>query len=277
MIIARTIAELREARQTLAGPVGFVPTMGYLHAGHLALVRAAVEQCQSVVASIFVNPKQFGPHEDFNTYPRDLDRDLAQLREAGVTLAFVPEVAEIYPPGFSTTVDVGPLGDRLEGASRPGHFRGVATVVTRFFNLVHPDRAYFGQKDAQQSIVIKRITADLGLPVEIVVVPTVRESDGLALSSRNVYLNPEERAAAAALSAALRSTRATWEAGERDARRLKRVVRDVVGAEPLIRLDYVSVANAETLVELDSVDRRALVSLAAWIGKARLIDNIILG
>lgn len=277
MIIARTIRELQEARSTLAGSIGFVPTMGYLHAGHLALVRAAVEQCHSVVVSIFVNPTQFGPHEDFTTYPRDLERDLTRLEEAGVAVVFVPETAEIYPPGFSTTVDVGPLGDRLEGASRPGHFRGVATVVTRLFNLIRPDLAYFGQKDAQQTIVVKRLVTDLGFPIEVVVVPTVRESDGLALSSRNVYLNPDERTAAAALSASLRSARATWEAGERDARRLKRVVRDVVGAEPLIRLDYVSIADAETLLELDSVDRRAIVSLAAQIGKARLIDNIVLG
>ena len=277
MKVVSTIPELRAARDELSRPVGLVPTMGFLHAGHLALIQAARENNQSVVVSIFVNPKQFGPHEDFAQYPRDLDRDLRQLEEAGVDLVFVPSVEEIYPPGFTTAVDVGPMGERLEGASRPGHFRGVATVVIRLFNLVRPDRAYFGQKDAQQCVIVRRITRDLGLPVEIVVVPTVREADGLAMSSRNVYLTREERVAARALSASLRSVRATWEAGERDARRLKRVVRDVVGAEPLIHLEYVSVANAETLEEVDVVEGRTLISLAATIGKARLIDNMSVG
>ena len=277
MKVVSTIAELRAARAELAGPAGLVPTMGFLHAGHLALIQAARENNQSVVVSVFVNPKQFGPHEDFAQYPRDLDRDRRLLEEAGVDLVFVPSVEEMYPPGFATSVDVGPMGERLEGASRPGHFRGVATVVIRLFNLVRPDRAYFGQKDAQQCVIVRRITRDLGLPVEIVVVPTVRDADGLALSSRNVYLTREERVAARALSASLRSVRATWEAGERDARRLKRVVRDVVGAEPLIHLEYVSVANAETLEEVDVVEGRTLISLAATIGKARLIDNMSVG
>jgi len=277
MKVVTTVAELREAREHLAGPVGLVPTMGYLHAGHLALVRAAREACASVIVSIFVNPKQFAPHEDFTDYPRDLDRDLRLLEEAQTDLVFVPSTEEIYPQGFSTSVDVGALGERLEGTSRPGHFRGVATVVTRLFCLTQPDRSYFGQKDAQQTVVIRRLVSDLGFPIEVVVVPTVRESDGLALSSRNIYLNRDERNASRALSASLRSVRATWEAGERDARRLKRVVRDVVGGEPLIHLEYVSVANVETLEELDHVDSRALVSLAAVVGKARLIDNITLG
>lgn len=276
MIVVDTVERLRAARRNLAEPLGLVPTMGFLHAGHMALVQAARGQNASAAASIFVNPKQFGPNEDFASYPRDLDRDLAMLERAGVDLVFVPSVEEMYPPGFSTVVDVGPIGEILEGARRPGHFRGVATVVTRLFCLFQPRRAYFGQKDAQQCVVVKKLVADLGLALEIVVVPTVRDPDGLALSSRNVYLNPDERVAARVLSASLRLAEERFRNGERDAEALRRLVQDTVGREPLARLDYVSVADAVTLAELEVVDRPALISMAAWVGKARLIDNVLL-
>ena len=277
MIVVKTVAELRSLRQGAALPLGLVPTMGFLHTGHLSLVRAAREQNQTVAASIFVNPKQFGPNEDFTTYPRDTVRDLRLLEEAGTDFVFVPDLDEMYPPGFSTTVDVGPIGDLLEGKSRPGHFQGVATVVTRLFNLFQPQRAYFGQKDGQQCVVIKKLTADLGFPIDVVVVPTVRESDGLALSSRNVYLNPAERIAARVLSTALRAARAQYQKGERNADVLQRIVRDIVGREPLAQLDYVSLADATTLSEVDRVVSPVMLSLAVRIGKARLIDNDIFG
>ncbi len=276
MIVVDTVQGLRSARGSLAEPLGFVPTMGFLHAGHMALVEAARTQNASVAVSIFVNPKQFGPNEDFATYPRDLDRDLAMLRDAGVDLVFVPSVEEMYPPDFSTTVDVGPIGEILEGARRPGHFRGVATVVARLFGLFQPRRAYFGQKDAQQCVVVKRLVADLSLPLEIVVIPTVREPDGLALSSRNIYLNSEERVAARVLSESLRLVEKHFRDGQTDAEALRRLVRDTVSREPLVRLDYISVADAATLSELTVIDRPALVSMAAWVGRARLIDNIVL-
>ncbi|MBX6772419.1 MAG: pantoate--beta-alanine ligase [Chloroflexi bacterium] len=277
MKVVATIKDVRAARAALPSPVGFVPTMGYLHEGHLALVRAARTQNQSVVVSIFVNPKQFGPNEDYASYPRDLDRDLRLLEQEAVDLVFAPSVEEMYPPGFSTFVDVGPLGEILEGARRPGHFRGVATVVTRLFCLIQPDRAYFGQKDAQQCVVIKKLVADLGMPIEIVTVPTVREPDGLAMSSRNVYLDPDQRIAARVLSASLRAAAEAYERGERNAEALRRLVSQIIAGEPRAQLDYVSVADAETLEELSTVDRPALISLAAWIGRARLIDNIIVG
>jgi len=277
MRLSHTIAEMRAARQGLAAPVGFVPTMGYLHEGHLALVRRARGECASVVVSIFVNPTQFGPGEDYARYPRDLPRDLALLAAEGVDLVFHPEPAEMYPPGHETYVEVGSIATRLEGASRPGHFRGVATVVTKLFNIVQPDRAYFGQKDAQQVAVIKRLVADLNLPVDIVVVPTVREPDGLAMSSRNTYLNPRERQAATVLWRALCCARERWQAGERDASRLRREMTAVIQAEPLARIDYVSLAHPETLEELETVTGPALASLAVRIGTTRLIDNITLG
>lgn len=272
-----SIQELREARRALPGPVGFVPTMGYLHQGHLALVRRARAENASVAVSIFVNPTQFGPTEDFERYPRDPERDATLLREAGVDLLFMPPPAEMYPPGYDTWVDVGGVTARLEGAERPGHFRGVATVVTKLFNLVQPDRAYFGQKDAQQLVVIQKLTRDLNLPVEIVPCPTVREPDGLAMSSRNVYLTPEERREALALSRALHEAERLFAAGERDAGVLRDRVRAVISeGAPRGRIDYVSVADAETLAELEWVDRRALVSLAVRFPSARLIDNTVL-
>ncbi|HLZ09298.1 MAG TPA: pantoate--beta-alanine ligase [Chloroflexota bacterium] len=276
MIVATSVADLRRLRSSLAEPLGFVPTMGYLHDGHLSLARAARAANRSVVASIFVNPLQFGPQEDFAAYPRDPDRDLRLLSDSGVDLVFVPDVASIYPSGFSSSVAVGAVGDVLEGASRPGHFRGVATVVSILFNLVRPTRAYFGQKDAQQCVVIKKLVADLAFPIEIVIGPTVRESDGLALSSRNVYLSVPERIASRVLSASLQAARRAFEAGRDDAETLRQIVRTMVGAEPLARLDYVSVADAASLDELKVVDRPAVVSLAVWIGRTRLIDNDVL-
>ena len=272
MRIARMRADLREARAALGGPVGFVPTMGALHEGHASLVRRAREECRAVVASVFVNPTQFGPNEDFSRYPRDEDADLAMLEELSVDVAFVPAVDDIYPPGATTSVDVGRLGEVLEGAARPGHFRGVATVVTILFNLVGPDRAYFGQKDGQQSVVIERMVRDLGMPIDIVVCPTVRESDGLALSSRNSYLTPEERALAPALHRALQAAASATDAGERSANALRNLMLAELATAPLGRADYVSIADAETLEELATLDGPALASVAVSFPSARLID-----
>jgi pantoate--beta-alanine ligase len=277
MQIVRTVAEMRAARRDVRGSVGFVPTMGYLHEGHLALVRAARERDGAVVASIFVNPTQFGPGEDFERYPRDEVRDLSLLEREGVDIAFAPSVDEIYPRGNATFVEVGGITEVLEGAHRPGHFRGVATVVTKLFGIVRPDRAYFGRKDAQQLLVVQRLVRDLHLGVEIVPVPIVREPDGLAMSSRNAYLTPEQRQAALVLSKALRRAEELSTAGERDAEALRAAMRDLIGAEPLARIDYVSVADAGTLEELQRVEGTALASLAVRIGAVRLIDNVTLG
>lgn len=275
MELVRTVHELCAWRTARTGStIGFVPTMGYLHKGHLALVRCARAENDEVVVSIFVNPLQFGPHEDYERYPRDLVRDLRLLEPEGVGLVFAPLVEEMYPPGFATAVEVsGPLAERLEGAARPGHFRGVATVVTRLLNLVQPHRAYFGWKDAQQVLVVRRVVQDLALPVEIVPVPTVREADGLAMSSRNVYLSPEERAAAAALPRALFAALARFQQGERDAEVLRQLVHAALAQTP-VRLEYVSVSDRETLQELAQVDRPALLLVAAWVGTTRLIDNV---
>jgi pantoate--beta-alanine ligase len=272
--VVQTIESLRRWRATTHRSIGLVPTMGFLHEGHLALVRRARAENDVVVVSIFVNPRQFGPDEDLARYPRNTDRDLSLLRDESVDLVFVPAVDEMYPSGFSTTVDVGSLGERLEGVSRPGHFKGVATVVARLLNLTRPQRAYFGQKDAQQVIVVRRMVKDLALTVQIEAVPTVREPDGLAMSSRNIFLSIEERQAATVLSRALFRAQESFEWGERDANRLRQIVRDMVDLELLIRTDYVSVADASTLDELDLVDRPALLSLAARIGPTRLIDNL---
>lgn len=276
MRVVHTIAEARAVRRALPGTWGFVPTMGYLHEGHLSLVRRARAENDRVAVSIFVNPTQFGPHEDYARYPRDLERDLRLLEPLGVDLVFVPSVEEMYPPGFQTWVIVEEVSRPLEGASRPGHFRGVATVVAKLFNILQPDRAYFGQKDAQQTVVIRRMVQDLNIPVEIVICPTVREPDGLAMSSRNTYLNPEERRAAMVLFRALQAAKARYEAGERDAERLREAMREVIRAEPLARIDYVSVAHPETLQELERVEGPALLSLAVYIGTTRLIDNLML-
>jgi pantoate--beta-alanine ligase len=251
--------------------------MGALHEGHLALVKRARRENRTLAVSIFVNPTQFGAQEDLSSYPLDLDRDLELLRREDADLVFMPGVAEMYPPGFDTWVDAGSLAGKLEGVHRPGHFRGVATVVTKLFNVVRPDRAYFGQKDGQQSVVVRRLVRDLALGLEIVVVPTVREADGLALSSRNVYLTPEQRKAAPVIYRSLGCAGQLWKQGVRDADRLRREVRSVLEGEPLIeRIDYVSVADTESLEELDTVDGRAMVSVAVQLGIPRLIDNVIL-
>jgi len=274
MQIVKTIAEIRALRQKLSGTVGFVPTMGYLHEGHLALVKQARIENSAVIVSIYVNPAQFGPREDFGAYPRDLDHDLELLREGGVDIVFVPSDGEMYPPEFSSWVDVEKVTERLEGASRPGHFRGVATVVAKLFNTVQPSRAYFGQKDAQQVVVIKRMVADLNMNLEVVVVSTVRESDGLAMSSRNIYLSPKERQAATILFKALTLARQLSQGGEKDAEKIRRQMTSLIQKEPLAQIDYVSIADAETLEELSLLDRPALASLAVRIGKTRLIDNM---
>lgn len=274
--VIEKVAAFREVRGQLSGSVGLVPTMGYLHEGHLTLVRRARSENDVVAVSIFVNPTQFGPQEDFQSYPRDMQRDLALLANERVDLVFAPTAEGMYPPGFSTHVTVDNLADTLEGAHRPGHFRGVATVVTKLLNIVRPTRAYFGQKDAQQAVIIKRLTADLNIDSEIVVSPIVRERDGLAMSSRNVYLSPEERMAATVLYRALNAAKRRWEEGERMAISLRQTMRDVVEAEPLANLDYVSVADPLNLEELEIVDRTALLSIAVRFSRARLIDNMIL-
>lgn len=274
MQVVKPIFEVRALRQKLSGTVGFVPTMGYLHEGHLALVKQARIENSAVIVSIYVNPTQFGPREDFGAYPRDLNRDLELLKGGGVDIVFVPSDAEMYPLGFSSWVDVEKVTERLEGAARPGHFRGVATVVAKLFNIVQPSRAYFGQKDAQQVMVIKRMVADLNMGIEIVVVPTLRESDGLAMSSRNIYLSPKERQAAMILFKALTLAWQLRRGGEKDAEKIRRQMIALIQKEPLAQIDYVSIADAETLEELSSIDRPAVASLAVRIGKTRLIDNI---
>lgn len=275
MNILETIAEFRQARGAL-GELGLVPTMGYLHDGHLVLVRRARAECAAVAVSIFVNPTQFGPSEDLSRYPRDMARDLRLLEQERVDLVFAPPVAEMYPDNYHTYVQVEDVTAPLEGAVRPGHFRGVATVVCKLFNIVQPTRAYFGQKDAQQTVVIRQMARDLNMPLDVVVVPTVREPDGLAMSSRNVYLAPEQRRAAAVLFRALTAAQHAHEAGERDAAALREAMQRVLAAEPLAAPEYVSVADPLTLRELDSVGSAgALLSLAVRFGATRLIDNLL--
>ena len=274
--VVEKIAEMRGLRRGLAEPVGFVPTMGYLHEGHLSLVRGARAESHSVVASIFVNPTQFGPREDFANYPRDIERDLDLLAKEAADVVFVPSAVEMYPERFDVYVDGGKVTERLEGDCRPGHFRGVTTVVAKLFNIVRPTRAYFGQKDAQQTVVIKKMVADLNMDLEVVTLPTVREPDGLAMSSRNTYLNPAERRAALILYQALHLVQRLWLKGEKDAGRLRREMIALIQREPLASIDYISVADAGTLEELDEIKPPALVSLAVRIGRTRLIDNIVL-
>lgn len=273
MQVATTVARMRALRRSMRGDAGLVPTMGYLHEGHLSLVRAARRRDDHVVVSVFVNPTQFGPGEDFARYPRDTERDLAMLRDERVDAVFLPSVEELYPEGDATFVDVAGVTEQLEGAHRPGHFRGVATVVTKLLNIIQPRRAYFGRKDAQQLVVVRRLVRDLRIGTEVVGLPTVREPDGLAMSSRNAYLSPPERVAATALDRALRAAEERFAAGERDAERLRETMRAVLDAEPLAQADYVSVADAETLRELERIERSALASLAVRIGATRLIDN----
>lgn len=277
MHVATTVAEMRTLRRAMSGDVGFVPTMGYLHEGHLSLICAARGANAHVVASIFVNPTQFGLGEDFERYPRDEERDVSLLRDAGVDVVFMPSVEEMYPDGASTFVVVERITDLLEGAHRPGHFRGVTTVVAKLFNIVQPTRTYFGRKDAQQLAAVRKMVRDLRFDIGIIGLPTVREPDGLAMSSRNAYLSGEERKAALVLSKALGRARELFDDGVRDAEALRAALRELLGAEPLARVDYVSVANAETLQELKQIEDSALVSMAVRIGNTRLIDNVTLG
>lgn len=282
MKVVETIAEMKKLRLEMAGSVGFVPTMGYLHEGHLSLVRRARSENPSVIVSIFVNPTQFGPKEDFSSYPRDIPRDLAMLEKVPTDIIFMPPAAEMYPPQFNSWVDVEKVTERLEGAIRPGHFRGVATVVAKLFNIVQPTKAYFGQKDAQQLAVIKKMVADLNMNLEVVACPTVREPDGLAMSSRNTYLNPEERRAATVLYKALTLAKDFFSNGMWDIQTVRGQMMLLLSREPLVTLsniEYVSIANPETLEEqnpLGRVNPPALVSLAVRIGKTRLIDNVVL-
>ena len=273
-----SISAFRAARRLLTGPVGLVPTMGYLHEGHLSLVRRAKAENVHVAVWIFVNPTQFGPHEDFTRYPRDEARDAALLATEGVDLLFMPPVEAIYPEGFGSEVVVHSVTEGLEGAIRPGHFTGVATVVTKFFNIMQPDSAYFGQKDGQQVVVVRKLVHDLNLPVEVVVCPTVREPDGLAMSSRNVYLGGLERAAAPVLHRALQRAEGLWRNGERDATVLREAMRAVLAQEPLAQVDYISVADPLTLAEIAgrAPARGVLASLAVRLGATRLIDNVVL-
>ena len=267
----------RKVRREQDKTIGLVPTMGALHDGHLSLVREARRMCDVVVVSVFVNPTQFALGEDFEHYPRDLTKDAAVLTDYNVDYIFAPSIEEIYPKDFATYVTVGGLSDQYEGSSRPGHFRGVATVVTILLNIIRPDFAYFGQKDAQQTLVVKRLVRDLAFETEVVVLPTVREESGLALSSRNLYLNEEERRAALVLYRALTRARDAYKAGERNGSRLAETVRSTVATEPLARLDYVSVTDAETFEPLEKLDdRTVLIALAVHLGKTRLIDNIVL-
>jgi pantoate--beta-alanine ligase len=277
MKLATAISEIRAYRASRGGTLGLVPTMGALHAGHLSLVTRARSENEQVAVSIFVNPAQFGPSEDLAAYPRTLESDLGLLTSLGVDVVWAPSPGDVYPAGFQTWITVGDVSAPLEGARRPGHFRGVATVVAKLLNAFGPDRAYFGQKDAQQIAVIRRMVQDLSFPVDVVACPTVREKDGLALSSRNVYLGPDERRAAPVLHRALEAARAAFEAGERAAGRLRAILTETLTGEPLVSPDYVSVADAATLAELERVEGAALVSLAARIGKTRLIDNVVLG
>ena len=271
-----TLDELHAALKKLRAPIGLVPTMGYLHDGHLSLGHRAREENGSVVATIFVNPTQFGPGEDLASYPRDMEGDLAKLESAGVDLVWHPSTEIMYPDGFQTSISVSELAKRLEGEHRPGHFEGVATVVAKLFNAVRPDRAYFGQKDAQQAVVIRRMAVDLNFAVEIVICPTVRESDGLAMSSRNSYLSAAQRAAAPVLYRALSVARSAYEDGQRDGDALRALMRDELEEEPLAEAQYVSCAAPETLEELRRVDDDMLLSMAVYVGKTRLIDNFLL-
>jgi len=275
MKVIETIAEMRKARKNLGETVGFVPTMGYLHEGHIALVKRAREENGSVVVSIFVNPTQFGPKEDFKSYPRDTGRDLAMLKPL-TDIVFMPSDTEMYPVYYNTWVTPGEIATRLEGAVRPGHFRGVDTVVAKLFNIVQPDKAYFGQKDAQQLAIIKRMADDLNMPLEVVACPTAREADGLAMSSRNVYLNREQRKAATVLYKALTLAKEMWEQGEQEAGTIRRRMMELIEGEPQGVIDYISVADPETLKEMHHIKTQALVSLAVKFGKTRLIDNVVL-
>lgn len=278
MQVVKTIKEVREIVNGWRNEglsVGFVPTMGYLHEGHQSLIRKSAEQNDRTVVSVFVNPIQFGPNEDLESYPRDLERDKQKVIEAGGDLIFNPEPAEMYPGHFTSFIDTTETTELLCGAVRPVHFRGVCTVVGKLFNIVCPDRAYFGQKDAQQLATIKRFVRDLNFPVEVVPCPIIREDDGLAKSSRNTYLNPEERQAALILSKSLKLGKAAIDNGERDAQKVIKVIKDNLETEPLARVDYVEVVDFENIQRIDRIEGETLVAIAVYIGKTRLIDNFI--
>ena len=276
MMIVSTLDELRTARLLLDGTVGLVPTMGYLHEGHLSLTRRAKAECKYTIVSIFVNPTQFGPNEDLSKYPRDLERDLRLLDSVDVDLVWTPTPEVMYPPKFQTWVEVEEMTRPLEGSMRPGHFRGVTTVVAKLFNAVQPTKAYFGQKDAQQAAVIRQMVRDLNFSLEVVVCPIMREADGLAMSSRNVYLNAEQRKAATVLFRALSAARDEFEKGEHDAEKLRAKMKEVIEREPLAKMQYVSCADYDTLEELQTVTGKTLLSMAVFFGTTRLIDNFVL-
>jgi pantoate--beta-alanine ligase len=272
-----TLFDLRSARLSLYGTVGLVPTMGYLHEGHLSLIRQAKSECDSVVVSIFVNPTQFGANEDLSKYPRDLERDLRLIEPLGVDLVWNPAPEIMYPAGYQTWIEVDTLTHRLEGEIRPGHFKGVTTVVAKLFNAVQPQKTYFGQKDAQQAAVIRQMVRDLNFPIEMIVCPTIREADGLAMSSRNKYLEGADRPAATVLFRALSAAKSAYNDGERNAEKLRIVMKDTLASEPHAQMQYVSCADYNTLEELVVVSGKTLLSMAALIGKTRLIDNFVLG
>jgi pantoate--beta-alanine ligase len=276
MHITENLPELRAIRKSFSGVFGLVPTMGALHSGHASLVRRAREECEHVGASIFVNPAQFGPNEDLSKYPRTLQNDLSMLKELGVDVVWTPTPAIMYPSGFQTWVAVDNVSKPLEGASRPGHFRGVSTVVAKLFNAFTPDRAYFGQKDAQQAAVLKRMALDLNFPIELIICPTVREADGLAMSSRNAYLNEAERRAATVLYRALCAAKEQFIGGERNAGNLRNTMSSIIEGEPLASPQYISAADPESLEELQQIGSGVLLSLAVRIGSTRLIDNVLL-
>ena len=279
MQIITTCAEMTALCRAAPRPLGLVPTMGALHEGHLSLTRQARTDSATMAASIFVNPSQFGPNEDFTTYPRTMERDLELLQAQGTDLVFAPLPDEVYPDGFDTWIEPGAVAEGMEGAARPGHFRGVATVVAKLFTITRPDRAYFGQKDGQQVAVIRKMNADLNLGVEVVTMPTIREPDGLALSSRNAYLTPEQRAAAPVVYRALCAAQSLWHTGERNPNRLQAAALAELQREPLISaVDYVSVVDADTMAQLESLAGRrpAMIATAVRLGPVRLIDNVVL-
>ena len=271
------IDKLRASRLSLSGTVGLVPTMGYLHEGHLSLIRLAKAECDNVVVSIFVNPTQFGANEDLSKYPRDLERDLSLIEPLGVDLVWTPTPEIMYPSGYQTWVEVDAITRPLEGSMRPTHFKGVTTVVAKLFNAVQPHKAYFGQKDAQQAAVIRQMVRDLNFPIDVIVCPIVREADGLAMSSRNKYLEGADRKAATVLFRALSSARDAYESGERDAEVLRGKMKEVLENEPRAQIQYVSCADYDSLEELEVVKGKSLLSMAVILGKTRLIDNFVLG
>jgi pantoate--beta-alanine ligase len=276
MKLINSIQSMKSSRKEVEGTVGFVPTMGYLHEGHISLVKQSTKDNGTTIVSIYVNPTQFGPNEDFKAYPRDLERDLKLLENERVDFVFFPPNSEMYPDDYCTWVDVEKITERLEGEIRPGHLRGVATIVTKLFNIVQPDNAYFGQKDAQQALVIQRMVKDLNMNLNVIIMPTLREKDGLAMSSRNTYLNRSEREAATILFKALSLAKTLKEAGETRADIIREKMISFIKSEPLAQIEYVSIADTSTLEELSTVDTQSLVSMAVRVGRTRLIDNIII-